>query len=139
MIFIENAEVKKRFEGYPGAVRKKMVHLRNLVVQTAKEIDGLQELEETLKWGEPGYITKNGSTIRMDWKESRPDEYAIYFHCQTKLVDVFKELYGEKFKFEGNRSIVFDFDEKIPERELKHCISMALNYHKVKHLPLLGA
>ena len=139
MKFTENHNVKEKFDSYPNFIRKKMYALRKLVIQTANEIEGLEELEETLKWGEPSYITKNGSTIRMDWKESSPDEYAMYFHCQTKLVDTFKELYRDKFKFEGNRSIIFSQDEKIAENELMHCISIALNYHKVKHLPLLGA
>ena len=139
MRFIEHTKAKDKFESYPSFIRNKMYSLRKLVIQTAKEIDGLNVLEETLKWGEPSYITKNGTTIRMDWKDSRPDEYAMYFHCQTKLVDTFREIYGDKFKFEGNRAIVFNRDEKIAENELKHCISIALNYHKVKHLPLLGA
>lgn len=139
MRFIENPKVKGIFESYPSFIRKKMLGLRKLVIQVAKEIDGLKELEETLKWGEPSYITKNGTTIRMDWKESKPDEYAMYFHCQTKLIDTFREIYGDKFKFAGNRAIIFNRDEKIAEKELKHCIFMALNYHKVKHLPLLGS
>jgi hypothetical protein len=137
--FSENQNVRDKFESYPGFVRKRMYELRNLVIQAASDVDGLEKLEETLKWGEPSYITKNGSTIRMNWKESKPDEYAMYFHCQTKLVDTFKELYRDKFKFEGNRAIVFSCNEKIAENELKHCISIALNYHKLKHLPLLGA
>jgi hypothetical protein len=116
-----------------------MYALRELVIQTAREIEDLEILEETLKWGEPSYITKNGSTIRMDWKESKPDEYAMYFHCQTKLFDTFRELYRDQFKFEGNRALVFKCDENVAVNELRHCISIALNYHKVKHLPLLGA
>jgi len=139
MKFSENTKVKDKFESYPGFVQKQMYALRNLVIQTASEVEGLEKLEETLKWGEPSYITKNGSAIRMDWKESKPDEYAMYFHCQTKLVDTFKELYRDNFKFEGNRAIVFSCTEKIAENELKHCISITLNYHKLKHLPLLGA
>lgn len=135
----ENPKVKEKFENYPGFVQKQMYALRNLVIQTASEVEGLEKLEETLKWGEPSYITKNGSTIRIDWKESKPNEYAMYFHCQTKLVDTFKELYRNKLKFEGNRAIVFNCNEKVAESELKHCISIALNYHKLKHLPLLGA
>lgn len=138
MKFSESPKVKERFESYPGFVQKQMYALRNLVIQTASEVEDLEKLEETLKWGEPSYSTKNGSTIRMDWKESKPDEYAMYFHCQTKLVDTFKELYREQFKFEGNRAIVFGCNEIIAENELKHCISIALNYHKLKHLPLLG-
>lgn len=139
MKFSENPKVKDKFESYPGFVQKRMYALRNLVIQTASEVEGVEKLEETLKWGEPSYVTKNGSTIRMDWKESKPDEYAMYFHCQTKLVDTFKELYRDHFKFEGNRAIVFSCTEKVAENELKHCISIALNYHKLKHLPLLGA
>jgi len=139
MDFSENLQVTKKFESYPDFVRKKMYHLRNLVIQTAGELEGLEKLEETLKWGEPSYITKSGSTLRMGWKESKPDEYAMYFHCQTKLVDTFKELYKEVFKFEGNRAIVFACNENVAEKELKHCISIALNYHNLKHLPLLGA
>jgi hypothetical protein len=135
----ENPKVKEKFESYPDFVKKQMYALRNLVIQTADEVEGLEKLEETLKWGEPSYITKNGSTIRMDWKASRPDVYAMYFHCQTKLIDTFKELYRDHFTFEGNRAIVFNCNEKVAENELKHCISIALNYHKLKHLPLLGA
>ncbi len=47
--------------------------LRHLVLETASETEGVNKLEETLKWGEPSYLTKNGSTIRMDWKKSKPD------------------------------------------------------------------
>ena len=139
MEFITNPSVHNKFESYPTLVREKMYALRALVIQTAKETEGLDTLEETLKWDEPSYLAKKSSTIRMDWKESRPGEYAMYFHCQTKLVDTFKELYSDKFKFEGNRAIIFSLDEKIAKNELQHCISISLNYHKVKHLPLLGA
>jgi len=53
----------------------------------------------------------------------------MYFHCQTTLVDSFKEMYRSKFEFVGNRSIVFGKDDKIPIKELSHCISMALTYY----------
>jgi hypothetical protein len=32
-------------------------------------------------------------------------------------------------KFEGNRSIVFDLADRLPEEPLRHCISLALTYH----------
>lgn len=127
------------FENYPDSVCPKMEKLRELVLEAASEVDGLENLEETLKWGEPSYLTKHGSTVRMDWKEKKPDQYAMYFKCTSKLVPTFKELYQDTFIFEGDRAIVFKLDEKIPEKELKHCIKLALTYHKVKHLPLLGA
>jgi len=136
---IDNPDVSEVFNDYPKPIRKKLMLLRKLVVETASETEGVTNIEETLKWGEPSYIAKGGTAIRMDWKKTKPDQYAMYFHCQTKLVDTFKELYRDKFEFEGNRAIVFDANEEILTDELKHCISLALTYHRIKHLPLLGA
>ena len=133
-----NIEVEKVFDAYPNDVRSKMLFLRQLVLEAAKEIDSVKNIEETLKWGEPSYLTKSGSTIRMDWKKSKPDQYAMYFHCKTKLIDTFKELYKDKFNFDGNRAIVFNIKDKISVNELKHCISLSLTYHNIKHLPMLG-
>jgi len=135
---IENSEVLKVFKNYPQPVRQKLLFLRQLVLDTASETEGVDKLEETLKWGEPSYLTNSGSTIRMDWKKVKPNQYTMYFHCRTKLVDTFKELYRDTFKFEGNRAIVFDEDDKIPIEELKHCIALSLTYHNRKHLPMLG-
>lgn len=116
-----------------------MNYLRQLVLSTAEELEAVQQLEETLKWGEPSYLTKTGSTVRMDWKAKKPEQFALYFKCTSQLVPTFRTLYGDLFTFEGNRALVFGLEEKIPEKEVKHCIALALQYHKLKHLPLLGA
>ena len=91
---IENPDVARVFNSYPEPMRKKMMRLRQLVLETAAETEGVDTLEETLKWGEPSYLTKGGSTLRMDWKEKAPEQYAIYFNCNTLLVATFKEVYG---------------------------------------------
>ena len=96
-------------------------------------------MEETLKWGEPSYVTKAGSTIRLGWKASRPEEYRLLFHCGTTLVGAFTELYPDAFQYEGNRAIVLHKTADFPVAPLKHCISLALTYHRRKKLPLLGA
>ena len=139
MEIVQNAEVAEVFNGYPAVMRVRLMFLRRLILDTASETEGVNHVEETLKWGEPSYLTKGGSTIRMGWKKSRPDHCAMYFHCKTRLVDTFKELYGNMFRFEGNRAIVFNDLDKIPIKELKHCISLSLTYHSKKHLPMLGA
>jgi hypothetical protein len=133
-----NPEVKLVFDNYPNPVRKKMLRLRELVIETARETEGISLLEETLKWGEPSYLTKNGSTIRMDWKPKTPDQYAMYFKCTSRLVETFKLTFNHRFHYEGNRAIVFQLKDKIPRDELKCCIRAALTYHQVKHLPTLG-
>lgn len=63
-------KVNDKFNNYPELIREKMQFLRRLVIETAGETDGVDALEETLKWGEPSFVTKNGSTLRMDWKEN---------------------------------------------------------------------
>lgn len=138
MKIIKNPEVKIVFKNYPKGVQQKLVRLRKLILETANEIDSIDELEETLKWGEPSYLAKKSSTIRIDWKKSKPEQYAMYFKCTSKLVETFKIIYGDVFTYEGNRAIVFKLKDKIPVAELKHCISMALTYHQIKNLPLLG-
>ena len=133
-----NKEVEKVFNNYPEKIREKLMLLRKLVIETAEDTDDVKSLEETLKWGEPSYLTKGGSTIRMDWKKSKPDQYAMYFNCKTKLIDTIKERYKDEFKYEGNRAIVFHKNDTIPVNELKHCILLALTYHSIKNLPMLG-
>ena len=130
--------VRTVFNQYPDNVKGHMLYLRILVLETAAEIEDLAYLEETLKWGEPSYLTKYGSTLRIDWKEKKPDQYAMYFKCTSKLIPTFKKLYPATFNYETTRAIVFKLDEPIPEKELKQCIRVTLTYHKVKHLPFLG-
>jgi len=133
-----NSKVELVFNNYPDTVRNKILYLRKLILETANEINEITDIEETLKWGEPSYLTKIGSTIRIDWKKNKPNQYAIYFKCTSKLVPSFKMVYNKLFTYEENRAIVFQMNDQIPETELKNCISAGLTYHKVKHLPILG-
>jgi hypothetical protein len=129
---IENTEVAAVFESYPPKFRRKLLALRKLIFETAESIEAVGPIEETLKWGQPAYITaasKSGSTIRIDWKESAPQEYAICFHCQTTLVGDFREWFPATFEFDGNRRIVFGENDRVPKGPLSACIAAALTYH----------
>lgn len=134
----QDPKTKSKFDSYPNEVKEKMDVLRNLILETASEIEHIKEVEETLKWGEPSYIVKRGSTIRMDWKHKTPNQYALYFNCNTSLVQTFKMLYGDLFEYEKNRAILFNLQDEIPQNELKECIEMALQYHLLKDKPFLG-
>jgi len=135
---IKIPKVDEIFANYPESVREKMQLLRDLVMETAQETAGIDTLEETLRWGEPSYITKIGSTLRMDWKAKTPNQYAMYFQCTSLLVDTFRMVFGNTFQYDGNRALVFSLNQIIPEIELKQCIRAALTYHKIKHLKTLG-
>ncbi len=131
-------EVKLVYDKYPNSVKKQMIALRELIIETANNIEDIVLLEETLKWGEPSYLTKKGSTLRIDWKAKTPNQYALYFQCTSRLVETFRLVYKNTLKFEGKRAIILQLDEDLPKAALKSCITATLTYHKVKHLPLLG-
>ncbi len=131
---ITNLPVHQIFSAYPTDIQAKLLMLRQLILDSSDI-----ELEETLKWGEPSYLCPHGSTIRIGYKPAYPEQFALYFNCKSKLVDTFKELYHDRLQFEGNRAIIFNLNDDIDIKALQHCIQLALNYHKIKHFPLLGA
>jgi hypothetical protein len=119
------------FDAFPKATRAKLLALRKLIVDTAAKTEGVGELEETLKWGQPSYLTtetKSGSTIRIDGIKGDDTRCAVYFICHTNLVEKFRELYGDRLHFEGNRGIMLSVKEPLPADDLGHCIAMALTY-----------
>jgi hypothetical protein len=127
----ESAQVAAAFRAYPDVLHEKLLRLRRLIFDTAATTPGVGALEESLKWGQPSYATTetgSGSAIRIDRVKSAPAQYAMYFHCQTDLVATFRELYPSELKFAGNRSVLFDRDDEIPIRALRHCIALALTY-----------
>jgi hypothetical protein len=130
--------VKQCFQQYPAAARARLEELRSLIFHCASEL-GITKIDESLKWGEPSYHAKTGSPIRIDWKAKSPNHYYLFFHCQTKLVVTFRELYGDSLTLEGNRALVLNLNDPLPVEMLKHCMMLALSYHQRKHLPLLGA
>ncbi|HEY4939963.1 MAG TPA: DUF1801 domain-containing protein [Rhizomicrobium sp.] len=129
---ISNPAVAEAFAKFPAPARARLMALRALIFDVADRTAGVGALEETLKWGEPAYLTPSGSgsTIRLGWKAKAPDEVAMYFICTTGLVDQFKELYPRAFRFGGNRALLFDMKGKVPEKALRHCIALALTYHR---------
>jgi len=119
------------FSSYPKPLRAKLLALRRLIFDTANVTSGVGTLEETIKWGQVSYLTsesKSGSTIRIDQVKSATNQYAVFFHCQTNLVETFRELYPE-LTFGGNRSILLDGAKQLPREALRHCVALALTYH----------
>ena len=119
------------FSGYPQRLRAKLLALRQLILDTARATEGVGRLDETIKWGQVSYLTSetgSGSTVRIDRVKSDGDQYAVYFHCQTNLVETFRELYPE-LTYGGNRSILLDASKALPKQALRHCVALALTYH----------
>ena len=135
--FVRGNAVEAVFDACPKPVRTKLLSLRRLILDTARTTQGVGRIEETLKWGQPSYLTPetgSGSTIRIDRVKPENRQLAVFFHCQTDLVETFRGLYPE-LRYSGNRAILLDADENLPEAELRHCVALALTYHLRKRKP----
>lgn len=136
-LIIDDSITSKLAE-YPTVMQGKITFLYELVIETAQQMQELNKLHITLKWGQISFISDIGSTLRIDTNPKQPDEYAMYFHCQTRLIDTFRLLFENELTFEGNRAIVLKVNDELPVIPLKECIKTALRYHKVKNLDTLA-
>ncbi|MGB5724104.1 MAG: DUF1801 domain-containing protein [Parasphingorhabdus sp.] len=120
------------WEGLPEDLAEKLIQLRELILATADDNPAIGPLEEKLKWGEPAFLTSatgSGTTVRINRHKKSEDKYAFYVHCQTDLIERYKQLYGDRLVFDGRRAVVFDVKDKLPIDAVSHCIAMALTYH----------
>ena len=102
-----------------------------MILDVAASTPGVGPLEEALKWGQPSFLTsasKSGTTIRIDRLSKTDDRPALFVPCQTDLIATFKTIYPEPFVYEGQRAIVLDIAQPLPENALRHCIALALTY-----------
>ena len=126
------SEFSKTIASYTPPVKARLEELRQLVLDTAAQTEGVGRIEEALKWKQPSFLTSetgSGSTIRIDGLRNDPGKYAMYFHCQSGLIELFKERYGRALKYEGNRALIFNANESLPVEIVSHCISLALTHH----------
>lgn len=127
-----NLAVARTFQGYPNDVRKKLLDLRKLILEVGKELKEHGSIEETLKWGEPSYLITEprvGTTVRIHWLKSKPNQIGMYFNCQTTLIQDFKNKFGNQFNYEGKRALIFDRNGAVPLKAVKECVRMGLTYH----------
>lgn len=117
---ITSSDVVAVFDSYPAAVRRELLVLRQLILDTANETDGVGAIEETPKWGQPSYLTSetgSGSTIRIAPAGPRSGfDYGMFFICHTNLVTTFKELFGDRFVYDGNPGVAVHDWFKDPRR-----------------------
>jgi hypothetical protein len=126
-------DVAAAFSAFPADVRAQLLEVRGLIFETAAALEGVGALTETLKWGEPAYLTRatgSGTTVRLGRSRSSERECAVLFNCRTTLVDDFRNEFPDVFACEKNRAIVLDARKPLPEAPLRSCLGMALTYHR---------
>lgn len=125
-------EVSRAFDAYPAPIRRRLLEVRSLIFATAKASDAVGNLTETLKWGEPAYLTEDtgsGSTIRLGRVKDTDAHAAVLFNCKTTLVDTFRERFADEFEYRDNRALLLKVSGALPKRPVAICLSLALTYH----------
>jgi hypothetical protein len=126
------ANVAAAFAAFPKQVRVRLLEVRELIFETAG-VKGAGPLTETLKWGEPAYLTEatgSGSTIRLGRIRSSERQCAVLFNCRTALVEDFRSQFPDALAYEKNRAILLDAHKPLPRAPLAVCVGMALTYHQ---------
>ncbi len=124
--------VARAFAAFPDLARRKLLDIRSLIFAVAAETEGVGPLTETLKWGEPAYLTEassSGSTIRLGMTRGAEPRCAIFLNCNTSLIERFRDQFSDQLAFEGNRAILLDETRPLPVDALGFCIAAALTYH----------
>lgn len=127
-------EVAAVLDRYPAQARVKLLELRKILFEEAERLE-VGALQETLKWGEPAYLTpisKAGSTIRMAWKPKKPETCSLFFSCNTDLIARMRETFPVEFQYVGNREVSFPIEEDLPDFAARAIVGMALTYHRAK-------
>lgn len=117
--------VAAAFARFPEAERAALFQTRAMILEVAADT-GTGPLTETLKWGEPAYLTEAtgaGSTVRLGLVAGRA---AILFNCNTSLVAGFAADFPD-LEVSGNRAVLLDGADPAV---LGLCVARALGYHR---------
>lgn len=122
--------IRAAFNAMAPQHRAALLQIRSLIFGVAHETEGVGEITETLKWGQPSYAPlkpRIGSSVRLG--VSKSGHLALFFICHSGLVDRCRELYQNELEFEGNRAILLPPGKPVPENALRYCIAMTLTWH----------
>ncbi len=125
--------VAAAFAAFPAEIRRQLLDVRLLIFDVAARTPGVGPLTETLKWGEPAYLTEasgSGTTIRLGRVKSPTGTGAVFVNCRTSLVEDFRTHFPDSFTYQGDRAILLPTTGDLPESALSLCLAMALTYHR---------
>lgn len=118
--------VQAVYEARPADVRERMLALRALVYEVAADLE--LDVQEALRWGEPAYLSRRGTTLRIDAKDPPSGRCQLFVHCQTELVRTFRERHPGVLETEGTRALHVELAKPLPLEPLRDFIAMALTY-----------
>jgi Domain of unknown function (DU1801) len=124
-------QVETAFHVPDPIAREGLLALRNLILDTAHTIPKVGRIEESLRWGQPAYLTSqsgSGTTLRVGL--SKKARFALFVHCQTSVISRFAQAFPGWDRIDGNRAVLFDTASEIDSFRHGWLIKHALTYHR---------
>ncbi len=109
--------------------RDGLLLLRDMIFETAEARPEIGKIEETLRWGQPAYLTpqtKAGTTIRLGQHKSA--RFALFVHCQSRVIPEYLAAYPMWDRVDGTRAVLFDHATEIDPLRHGWLIEQALTY-----------
>lgn len=126
-------DVERTFESADREARKGLLTLRALIFESAKALPQAGRVEETLRWGQPAYLTpdtKAGTTLRLGpHKQAR---FALFVLCQSRVIPDYIAAFPAWDRIDGTRAVLFDCAEEVEPLRHGWLIRHALTYHLAK-------
>lgn len=117
--------------------RKGLMALRSLIFETAASLPEVDSVEEALRWGQPSYISRKGTPLRLGVPKSA--RFGLFVHCQSRVIPNYLERYPAWDRVEGTRAVLFDRPDQIePFRHgwlIRHALTYKVKVAKTGHAP----
>ncbi|MDP5218307.1 DUF1801 domain-containing protein [Ruegeria sp. 2205SS24-7] len=127
MTQFQSPKVEDAFAAFPPSAQDGLLRLRDLIFDTAAQLPEPATLSEELKWGQPAYLTRKGTTIRLGVPKQA--QFGLFVHCQTRLISEFSQTFPGTDRIEGTRAVLFDEVGEISPERHGWLIARALTYH----------
>jgi hypothetical protein len=121
-------EIAAVFDSLPPDIAYVLRAVRLDILNAAGTTAGVGQLIETLKWGEPAYLTeapKTSTTLRLG---RIGGQAAVMVPCSTTIIEDARAIFGDVLELSGKRGLILGGDAQM----LAHVIHAALTYHMRK-------
>ena len=118
------------FASMPADVATTLRAARLDILRAAAASDEVGQLDETLKWGEPAYLTcapKTGTTLRLGLIGGQA---AVMVPCSTTIIDDARAIFGPLPELSGKRGLVLGGQRQV----FDYVADAALHYHLHKRV-----
>ena len=120
------------YASQPEPQRASLLALRALLFDLAGQLDPVGQVDESLKWGSPSYVSTTprvGTPIRLDRVTNSDVDVGVFVHCQSRVVEHFRLVHADTYRLDGTRGLLLNAHEDLPKDAVVDFMSLVLTYH----------